>query len=74
MEETLGDMLSVVLVGAPNVGKSSLVSLISSKQPEVNHYPFTTRGILIGNMEWNDQQKLKCQIMDTPVADLAKSI
>ena len=56
----------VVLVGAPNVGKSSLVSLISSKQPEVNHYPFTTRGILIGNMEWNDQQKLKCQIMDTP--------
>ena len=44
----------IVLVGAPNVGKSSLVSVLSSKSPEVNHYPFTTRGILIGNMEWGN--------------------
>ncbi len=69
----------VVLVGAPNVGKSSLVSLLSSKSPEVNHYPFTTRRILIGNMEWKEEdegeisgvenkvhQLLQCQIMDTP--------
>jgi GTP1/Obg family GTP-binding protein/tetratricopeptide (TPR) repeat protein len=62
----------IVLVGAPNVGKSSIVSIISSKQPEVNHYPFTTRGILIGNMEWNgnshgtSQQQHQCQVMDTP--------
>ena len=35
--------LQVALVGAPNVGKSSLVQLLSSGLPEVCDYPFTTR-------------------------------
>ena len=33
----------VVLVGMPNVGKSSIVSHISTGNPLVRHYPFTTR-------------------------------
>lgn len=33
----------VVLVGMPNVGKSSIVSRISTGNPQVRHYPFTTR-------------------------------
>lgn len=41
---------TVVLVGAPNVGKSSLVRAISSGTPEVNDYPFTTRGVTVGHI------------------------
>ena len=36
-------------MGAPNVGKSSLVQLLSSGAPEVCDYPFTTRSIAMGH-------------------------
>jgi len=36
-------------VGAPNVGKSSLVQALSSGLPEVCDYPFTTRSIKMGH-------------------------
>ena len=45
------DCPAVVLVGAPNVGKSSIVRAISSGTPEVNNYPFTTRGMTLGHVE-----------------------
>lgn len=45
------DAPAVVLVGSPNVGKSSIVRAISSAQPEVNNYPFTTRGMTLGHVE-----------------------
>jgi len=50
------DTPAVVLVGAPNVGKSSIVRAISSGNPEVNNYPFTTRGMTLGHVEvfWKD--------------------
>jgi nucleolar GTP-binding protein len=56
---------TVVLVGAPNVGKSSIVRAISSGTPEVNNYPFTTRGMALGHIEYGDWDD-KCQVMDTP--------
>ena len=51
------DTPAVVLVGAPNVGKSSIVRTISSATPEVNNYPFTTRGMTLGHVQvfWKDQ-------------------
>lgn len=59
------DTPTVVLVGAPNVGKSSIVRAVSSGTPEVNDYPFTTRGVTIGHIV-DPSRDLRFQVMDTP--------
>lgn len=41
--------MQVALVGAPNVGKSSLVQCLSSGLPEICDYPFTTRTVKMGH-------------------------
>ena len=69
------DLPTIAMVGAPNVGKSSLVRALSSGNPEVNHYPFTTRGILIGHLKiptdrrglhLGSQTGEHLQVIDTP--------
>ncbi|KAL4138948.1 hypothetical protein PRIC2_002448 [Phytophthora ramorum] len=50
-------------VGAPNVGKSSLVRALSTASPEVANYPFTTRGITMGHIFVHG---ISYQIADTP--------
>lgn len=59
------DTLTVVLVGTPNVGKSSIVRTVSTGTPEVNNYPFTTRGVTIGHI-LDEETKNRFQVMDTP--------
>jgi len=58
---------SIVVAGYPNVGKSSIVGLVSTVKPEIQAYPFTTKKIIIGH--YFEKQKfddLKLQIIDTP--------
>lgn len=47
-------------VGAPNVGKSSIIRAVSTGTPEVNSYPFTTRGMSLGHM-FNPETKAQYQ-------------
>jgi len=53
----------VVLVGAPNVGKSTLLAVLTNAQPEIAPYPFTTRVPQPGIMMWQD---VPVQLVDLP--------
>ncbi|MFW6038545.1 MAG: NOG1 family protein [Candidatus Saliniplasma sp.] len=57
------DIPTVVVAGYPNVGKSLLVSKISSGKPKVAVYPFTTKEVGIGHFQ---VERHKCQLLDTP--------
>ena len=53
----------VVVAGAPNVGKSALITVLSSGDPEVAAYPFTTKRLHVGHFE---HRRRKYQMVDTP--------
>jgi len=53
----------VVILGPPNAGKSELLGRLTSADPEVAEYPFTTRKPLPGMMEYED---IQIQLVDTP--------
>ncbi|PKK86629.1 MAG: GTP-binding protein [Thermoplasmata archaeon HGW-Thermoplasmata-1] len=59
---------TIVVAGYPNVGKSSFIRMVSTGEPEIAEYPFTTKGILIGHFELGekDWERKRYQIVDTP--------
>lgn len=61
-----------VIVGAPNAGKSRLLTRLTRAQPEVAPYPFTTREPHAGMMDWED---VRVQLIDVPpiTADFLES-
>lgn len=53
----------VLLIGAPNVGKSQLLKSLTRAQPEVANYPFTTQSPMPGMMLFED---CPFQLIDLP--------
>ena len=55
---------TVIIAGMPNTGKSTLLSKITTKEPEIAPYPFTTKGLIIGHAEVDNVGRV--QFVDTP--------
>lgn len=53
----------VIVIGAPNSGKSALVAALTNAPVEVTDYPFATRKAIPGMMRYED---VRIQLVDTP--------
>ena len=54
----------IIVSGAPNVGKSSFVRCVSTAEPEIADYPFTTKSVSVGHII--GPRGVIAQVVDTP--------
>jgi nucleolar GTP-binding protein len=54
---------TVIIAGYPNVGKTTLLSLLTGSTPKIASYPFTTQRLMIGYTLIGEE---KFQFIDTP--------
>lgn len=57
------DISTVAICGLPNVGKSTLLKALTSAQPEIKEYPFTTKTVNAGILKTLTKTY---QVVDTP--------
>lgn len=60
---TVKDEFTAIFAGFPNVGKSTLLSRLTTARPKIASYPFTTQSIMIGYMKTG---YIEVQVIDTP--------
>ena len=53
----------IVILGATNVGRSSLLKAVTNAEPEIASYPFTTRHPIPGMLQFKD---LQFQLIESP--------
>jgi nucleolar GTP-binding protein len=56
-------LFTIVLVGVPNTGKTTLLAQITTADPEINSYSFTTKTLNFGYFKKREQI---IQVVDTP--------
>ncbi|MBC8494786.1 50S ribosome-binding GTPase [archaeon] len=60
---TIKEMFTVAIAGFPNVGKSTLLSKLTTSKPDIQSYAFTTTTLNVGYIKENT---VKIQFIDTP--------
>jgi len=62
------ELPTIVVAGPPNSGKSSFVKAVSNAKVEIASYPFTTKNVTFGIIEYKQESivPFRIQIADTP--------